>query len=152
MAFFGVSIQHIYLYKVLGNISLFSKSLSMDNLPGPDRAKLIAIDISNKSTSKPPCPIKPFPDLTMRMAHIISMVNNMDVILVTKPTINKVPPTTSNIPISSVKSEGMPTEAKKPWVPSGSSNFGIPCNIKAIPAIILIGNGANDEIFSRYIL
>lgn len=43
----------------------------------------------------------------------------------------------------------MPTEAKKPCVPCKFSNFGNPWSIKAIPAIILTGKGANAEICSN---
>ena len=140
-----------FLYEIFGKISRFSISLSIDTLPGPDNNRLIEININNKSTSKPPCPIKPLPAFTIRTAQIISIVKRIEVILVSNPTINNTPPITSSSPISRAKSAGIPTEAKKPCVPCKFSNFGKPWIIKAIPAIILIGKGANAEIFSKYI-
>ena len=140
-----------FLYEIFVKISRFSKSLSIDTLPGPDNNKLIEININNKSTSKPPCPIKLLSAFTIRTAQIISIVKRIEVILVSSPTINNTPPITSSSPIKRAKSAGMPTEAKKPCVPCKFSNFGNPWSIKAIPAIILTGKGANAEICSKYI-
>lgn len=82
----------LFFYMIFGKISRFNTSLSIGILPGPDSNRLIEIAINNKSTSYHPSPVKPFPALTMRTAPIISTMKRIDVILVTMPRINKIPP------------------------------------------------------------
>jgi hypothetical protein len=89
-------------------------SLSMDILPGPDSNRLIEMTINNNSTSSPPSPVIPPPALTTRIIPIICIMKRIDVILVRRSIINKMPPITSKSAIGNASSAGIPTEAKKP--------------------------------------
>ncbi|HKU83886.1 MAG TPA: hypothetical protein VJP58_07580 [Candidatus Nitrosocosmicus sp.] len=60
------------MYEIPGKISRFNISLSIDTLPGPDNNRLIEVNINNKSTSKPPCPIKPL----FAIPFLLPLVNN----------------------------------------------------------------------------
>ena len=131
----------LLLYFAFGNISLFNISLSIDILPGPDISKLIEMDISKSSNSYPPT--NPFEIFAAKIAPIISIMNNIEAILVTIPTINANPPITSKRAMGKANSGGRPIEPKNPEVLSIPDSFGRPCNMKAIPAIILKGKGEN---------
>jgi hypothetical protein len=74
------------------------------------------------------------------------MINKTEAIRVAIPNINANPPITSKSPTGKASSGGSPREPKKPGVLSIPSSFGRPCIMKAIPAIILIGKGANEAI------
>ncbi len=78
-------------------------------------------------------------------------MNNMEAILVSIPNINANPHIVSNRPIGKASSGGRPKEPKSPCVPWILLNFGKPCVINAMPAIILIGNGAKENILSKLI-
>jgi len=116
-------------------------SLSIDILPGPDINKLIAMNISKSSNSYPPT--NPFEIFAVKIAPIISIMNNMDAILVAIPIINANPPITSKRAMGKASSGGRPMEPKDPEVLSIPESFGSPCIMKAIPAITLKGKGEN---------
>jgi hypothetical protein len=72
-------------------------------------------------------------------------------ILANIPNINANPLIVSNRPIGKASSGGRPKEPKSPCVPWILLNFGKPCIINAMPAIILIGNGPKEDILSKLI-
>ena len=142
MANIDIHVNPASRYLILGNISLFNKSLSIDILPGPDISKLIEMNISKSSNSYPPT--NPFESFIAKTTPIISIMNNIEAILVTIPNNNAIPPITSKRAMGKANSGGRPIEPKNPEVLSIPESFGSPCNIKDIPAIILKGKGEKD--------
>jgi hypothetical protein len=115
-------------------------SHSIDILPGPVNNKLMDINSSNKSTSYPPT--NPLGSLATMVEPIISIINNIAATLVKIPTSIAIPPITSKSPMGRANEAGRPIILeKKCSVPAMFNSLGIPCIMKAIPEIILIGRG-----------